>query len=75
MSWFVGSIVFAAVDERIHKLIQFLRNMLPGAKPFFSHLDTKAEDSQMLTILQSAGCRKPVHVNFTAIPPQRHVNR
>jgi hypothetical protein len=56
------------------KLIRF-RNVLPGAKPFSSHLDTKAEDSQTLTIVCSEASRQPVHVNFTAILPQRHVNR
>jgi hypothetical protein len=46
-----------------------------GAKPFSSNLDIKAEDSQTLTIVCSEASRQPVHVNFTAIPPQRHINR
>jgi hypothetical protein len=61
-------------DERIHKLIQFSRNMPPGAKSFSSNLDIKAEDSQTLTIVCSEASGHPVHVNFIAIPPQRHVN-
>ena len=69
------ALLLVAADERIHKLIQFFRNVPPGAKPFSSNLDIKAEDSQTLTIVCSEASRQPVHVNFTAIPPQRHVNR
>jgi hypothetical protein len=69
------AVAYAYVDERSHKLIQFFRNVLAGGKPFSSHLDTKAEDSQTLTIVYPEASRQPVHANFTAIPPQRHVNR
>ena len=42
---------------------------------FSPHLNTKREDSQTLTIFLSEGCRRRIHFNVTAIPPQRHVNR